>query len=233
MINLVSRSPHSIVSVVGENHYRDYCGLLTGPFSGFHPQTALDTGSTWAADNGCYLPGYNPDRILSMLRRYSGIPGCKFVVVPDVVRDAAATLQMFSSWLGTYQRYGFPCALALQNGIEHHRIPWDSIACVFIGGDNLFKYSDTVRGIVTEAKQRGKWVHNGRVNTPERILYSNGIGCDSFDGTHFTNETNDVAKFLPLHTVAPAIARTAALSYRKPVSGKQSKYQQLTLLEVA
>lgn len=231
MRNLVSRAPHSIVSVVGETNYRDYCGLLTGPFSSFHPQTALDAGGMWAADNGCYLPGYQPDRILSMLRRYSGFPYCQFVVVPDMVRDASATLQMFSAWLGTYQRYGFPCALALQNGIEHHRIPWDSIACVFIGGDDAFKYSDVVHNIVIEAKRRGKWVHNGRVNTPERILYSRGIECDSFDGTHFTRATMDVVKYLPLQTAPPSIALLAAGAYRKQV---KSQSNQLRLLpEVA
>lgn len=217
MINLVSRAPHSIVKVVGQSIYQDYCGLLTGAFSNFDPTTAVAYGATWAADNGCFLPGYNPDKILSMLRRYRGISGCKYVVMPDVVRDASATMLMFSAWLGTYQRYGYPVALAIQNGIEHCQIPWDAITCIFIGGNDEFKYSDVVRGIVTDAKKRGKWVHNGRVNTPERILYSNEIGCDSFDGTHFTRETADVAKYLPLHIVPPSVAKVARLAYEKVV----------------
>lgn len=216
MLNLVSRAPHSIVSVVGENNYRNYCGLLTGPFSGFDPQTALEHGATWAADNGCYLPGYNPDRILSMLKRYSTIPNCKWIVSPDVVRDAGATMLMLSSWLPTFRQYGLPVALALQNGIENYRICWDSIDCVFIGGDDAFKYSDIVRGIVSEAKRRGKWVHNGRVNTPERILYSRIIGCDSFDGTHFTRATMDVARYLPLQTAPIEVAIHARSAYAKP-----------------
>lgn len=215
MLNLVSRAPHSIVSVVGEGVYNSYCGLLTGPFSSFDPLTAVAYGATWAADNGCFLPGYNPDRILSMLRRYSGIEGCKYVVMPDVVRDASATMLMFEAWLGTYQRYGYPMALAIQNGIEHCRIPWDNIACIFIGGNDEFKYSDVVRGIVVEAHKRSKWVHNGRVNTPERILYSNEIGCDSFDGTHFTRSSRDVAKYLPLHIIPPAMASVARVAYSK------------------
>lgn len=217
MLNLVSRAPHSIVAVVGDAIYKDYCGLLTGPFSGFHPQTALDYGAVWAADNGCFLPGYNPDRIVSMLRRYRGIPGCQFIVVPDVVKDAAATLQLFSAWVGTYQQYGYPCAFVLQNGIEHYRIPWDSIACVFIGGDDAFKFSDTVRHIAAEAKRRGKWLHHGRVNTPERILYSRGLDCDSFDGTHFTRETIDVAKYLPFQTLPVPVAKVATGAYQRRV----------------
>lgn len=217
MLNLVSRAPHSIVSVVGQSVYQNYCGLLTGPFSGFDPATAVAFGAPWAADNGCYAPGYNVDRILSMLRRYQGVPNCKWVVVPDEVRNAAATMQMFSVWLGTYQRYGYPVALVIQNGIEHCRIPWDSIACVFIGGDDAFKYSDVVRNIVTDAHKRGKWVHNGRVNGAERILYSRVIGCDSFDGTHFTYESKDVAQFLPFQTCIPELAEVALRGYQKQV----------------
>lgn len=215
MFNLVSRAPHSIVSVVGEQTYRDYCGLLTGPFSNFDPRTARAYDGLWAADNGCFLPGYQPERILSMLQRYRGVAGCKFVVVPDAVQDAQSTMQMFGAWVGTYHRFGFPPALVLQNGIEHYRIQWDSLACVFIGGDDAFKYSDTVRHIVTEAKRRGKWVHNGRVNTPERILYSRSIGCDSFDGTHFTLETIDVAKYLPFQTTPPELAAIAVKAWSK------------------
>lgn len=215
MLNLVSRAPHSIVSVVGQSVYANHCGLLTGAFTGFDPLTAVAYGATWAADNGCFLPGYNSDRILSMLKRWQGIPNCKWIVAPDEVRNAEATMQMFSAWVGTYERYGYPIALVLQNGIENYRIPWDSIACVFIGGDDEFKYSDVVRNIVTDAHKRGKWVHNGRVNGEERILYSRVIGCDSFDGTHFTHASEDVAKFLPNQTCIPELAEVAFKAYQK------------------
>ncbi len=229
MLNLVSRAPHSIVSVVGQSHYRDYCGLLTGAFSGFDPQTAVEHGAAWAADNGCFLPGYNPDKILSMLKRYSCVPNCKWIVAPDVVQDAASTLLLFSAWLPTFRHYGYPVALALQNGIENHRIPWDSLDCVFIGGNDAFKYSDVVRNIVVEAKRRGKWVHNGRVNTPERILYSRSIGCDSFDGTHFTRVTKDVAKYLPLQIAPLSVALTARNAYKKEVVASGTEQLKLAI----
>jgi hypothetical protein len=217
MRNLVSRAPHSIVAHVGDDLYAAHAGLLTGPFANFHPSTALEFGASWAADNGCFLPGYNPDRILSMLRRYQGLPGCLWIVVPDVVQDAAATLQLFTAWIGTYRQYGYPAAFVAQNGIEQHRIPWDSFECLFIGGDDTFKYSDTVRHLVSEAKQRGKWAHNGRVNTPERILYSRSIGCDSFDGTHFTRVPADVARYLPLQIAPISVAVVARRPLQKPV----------------
>src|ERR1041385_6846340 len=103
MLNLVSRAPHSIVSIVGENIYNSYCGLLTGPFSSFDPATAVAYGATWAADNGCFKPGYNPDKILSMLRRYQDVKGCKWIVLPDVVMDAQATMFMFQAWYPAYK----------------------------------------------------------------------------------------------------------------------------------
>lgn len=215
MRNLVSRAPHSIVQYIGSNHYSDYAGLLTGPFSGFDPLTAVEFGALWAADNGCFLPGYNPNRILSMLRRYQGIPKCLWIVAPDVVRDAAATLQLFGAWINTFRQYGHPVAFVAQNGIEQYQIPWDSFECLFIGGDDEFKYSDIVRRLSLEAKRRGKWLHNGRVNTPERILYSRSINCDSFDGTHFTRVPADVARYLPYQLTPVNIAHDTFMTHRK------------------
>lgn len=215
MRNLVSRAPHSIVQYIGSNHYSDYAGLLTGPFAGFDPNTAIEFNAYWAADNGCFLPGYNPNRILSMLKRYQSIPKCLWIVVPDVVGDAAATLQLFEAWIGTYRRYGYSTAFVAQNGIEQYRIPWDSFDCLFIGGDDEFKYSAVIREIASEAKRRGKWLHNGRVNTPERILYSRSIGCDSFDGTHFTRVPADVARYLPYQLTPINIARDTFMTHRK------------------
>lgn len=84
MLNLVSRAPHSIVAHIGEL-YATYSGLLTSPDAGFRPETAIQYGARWAADNGCFLR-YDPDRILSMLRRYQGISGCLWIVIPDVWR---------------------------------------------------------------------------------------------------------------------------------------------------
>lgn len=212
MLNLVSRAPHSIVAHIGEL-YATHSGLLTSPYSGFRPETALEYGARWAADNGCFLR-YDPARILSMLRRYQSVSGCLWIVVPDVVRDAGETLRLYHQWRDVYRLYGYPLAFVAQNGIEQYQLEWD-FECLFIGGDDAFKYSDTVRHFVAEAKRRGKWVHNGRVNTPERILYSRAIGCDSFDGTHFTRVPADVARYLPLQIAPPAVAGIAQRSYQK------------------
>lgn len=49
-----------------------------------------------------------------------------------------------------------------------------------------WKVGDAARAIVAEAKQRGKWVHMGRVNSERRFEYARAIGCDSADGTYLT-----------------------------------------------
>jgi hypothetical protein len=194
--NLVSSTPKTAVDKIGIEAYQQYGGFLVQPRSWSSPQKAVDCGSVWAMDNGCFK-AYDPDAILTMLKKSQGISGCLFAVVPDVVCDAAATLILFNAWISTYQRYGYPPCLVAQNGIENTRIPWDSMAALFIGGDNAFKYSNLTRELVTEAKQRGKWVHMGRVNSWRRIQYAIEIGCDSFDGTGHALYPENIRKHLP------------------------------------
>jgi hypothetical protein len=42
-----------------------------------------------------------------------------------------------------------------------------------------------VEQVVAEARQRGIWVHMGRVNSLRRLAYAASIGCDSIDGTQW------------------------------------------------
>lgn len=200
MRNLVSRQPHSVIAEVGLSDYVRWFGLLTTPDAGHSPLRAIEYGALWAADNGCFF-SYRPDAIRRMLQRYTGLPNCLFVVAPDVPPavlaqtggnpDDAAELtnMLFRAWLGIYQKSGLPIAYVAQNGLESQPIYWDSFQVLFIGGDNRFKYSDFVRDLCVEAKQRGKLIHHGRVNTPSRIIYSQSVlNADTFDGTHFVIE---------------------------------------------
>lgn len=165
-------------------------GQMSCPFARNH----IAPDMPWCLDNGCFNR-YEPPAILRMLDKYRGIPGCVFATVPDMVGDHDATRLLFAAWLGTYQRYGYPPAFVLQDGIAGAAdVPWDSLAAVFIGGSTRFKYSDTVRVIVAEAKRRGKWVHMGRVNTRKRIEYAASIDCDSTDGSRFP-KFKDAYKF--------------------------------------
>lgn len=183
MINFVSGSADKTKEYHGK--FWRHAGLLASPMSGNNARVAAALEMPWALDNYCFVR-YDPVGIVRMLRRFRGVPGCKFAVVPDVVCDHDATLLLFRSWLGTYQRLGYPIAFVLQNGVSIEVVPWGSIDTVFIGGNTEFKFSQVVRDIVAEAKRRDKWVHMGRVNSIVRIQYAKSIGCDSFDGTGFS-----------------------------------------------
>jgi hypothetical protein len=55
---------------------------------------------------------------------------------------------------------------------------------LFLGGDTVWKLGEHARALTTEARQRGKWVHMGRVNSYKRLKYAHDIGCQSADGTY-------------------------------------------------
>lgn len=196
MINFVNGSPNLVLE--WHNGYGRFAGSLATPESGNDMKIAARLGMPWALDNGCFKT-YDPPGIVRMLRRFRGVSGCKFAVVPDVVCDHDSTLLLFRAWIGTYQRLGYPAAFVLQNGVSINAVPWGSVAAVFIGGDTPFKFCDLVRELVGEAKQRGKWVHMGRVNSIRRIQYANSIGCDSIDGTGFSmipkQKINELKRF--------------------------------------
>jgi len=59
---------------------------------------------------------------------------CLFGVAPDVLGDAAATLERSRHMLGWIRYYGLPAALVAQNGIEHLEVPWDDFDVLFLGG---------------------------------------------------------------------------------------------------
>lgn len=65
-------------------------------------------------------------------------------------------------------------------------VPWGEFDVLFIGGSTEWKLGAAVRGLVAEAKARGKGVHMGRVNSLKRFRYAEAIGCDSVDGTFLT-----------------------------------------------
>ena len=128
-------------------------------------------------------------RFLRMVDALSGLPGCLFVVCPDIVGDAGLTSLLFEEYAPLLWRHGLPPAYVLQEpGVEYDRwwIPWGSIGALFIGGATTeFKLGPEVEAIVAEARQRDIWVHMGRVNSLRRLAYAASIGCDSIDGTQW------------------------------------------------
>lgn len=146
----------------------------------------IPEGAWFCADNGCYGAGYPGDEEWWEWLQTKPTERCRFAVAPDVVGDAAATLERSRPWLPKIRSLGMPAAFVAQDGQEHLPVPWDEFDVLFIGGTTDWKLGAAVRGLVAQAKAHGKWVHMGRVNSFRRLLYADAIGCDSADGTYVT-----------------------------------------------
>lgn len=144
-------------------------------------------GVKWCADNGCFGKGFDEQRWWSWLEANAhAAADCVFAVAPDVVGDAAATLARSAPWLPRIRALGYPVAFVAQDGQEHLPVPWDEFDVLFIGGSTAWKLGAAARRLVAEAKEHGKHVHMGRVNSLRRFRYAEAIGCDSADGTYLT-----------------------------------------------
>lgn len=137
-------------------------------------------------DNGVFGKGYPGDeKWLEWVTKHQPIADrVLFVVAPDVVGDAEATLERSRPFLPIIRGLGFPAAYVAQDGQEFFDPPWDEFDCLFIGGTTEWKLGPHVTHLIREAKRRGKWVHAGRVNSKRRFAYFELLGCDSADGTY-------------------------------------------------
>ena len=160
-----------------------YIGRLLQPRHLSRASETAARGIPWAADNDCFQ-GLDVNAYYAMLDRLKGVPGCLFVTVPDVVGDPVGTARGWLRWSEGVRRRGLPLAFVAQDGCEHGLIPPTyAFDCLFIGGSTEYKLGPVVERLVRAAKDRGKWVHMGRVNTARRLRYAAQIGCDSVDGT--------------------------------------------------
>tara|TARA_R110000851_G_scaffold293981_1_gene448600 strand:+ start:88 stop:690 length:603 start_codon:yes stop_codon:yes gene_type:complete len=135
-------------------------------------------GVPYGLDNGCFKR-FKEKTWLKMLdeaREHKP----KFVCMPDIVCDAVRTFDLFDAF--EQQTEGLPRALVLQDGIGDHRIDWNKLDAVFVGGSDNFKISQEAFNTCRTAKMLGKWVHVGRVNTAPRVKNWLGL-ADSIDGS--------------------------------------------------
>lgn len=161
-------------------------GLMLTPLAGNRPAWA-ERVVAWAADTGCFSQGDTFDlwNYLDWLEKFRpAIGNCLFATAPDIVGDAAGTLERSAPVLPMIQELGFTPALVGQDGLEKLTVPWDTFGAYFIGGSTRWKLSIESASLVREAKRRGKLVHMGRVNSGKRLVYAARIGCDSSDGTY-------------------------------------------------
>jgi hypothetical protein len=165
----------------------------------------LRNGSApWAADNDCFNENFSPRPFVEWLATLTDFaPRCLFVVAPDVVGDAKATLSRFPHWHKSLKGLGFPVAPALQDGITSEMVPWDALDAVFVGGTTEWKMSQEVIALLVEAGERGLWRHIGRVNSKKR-MYHFWDFAESFDGTGFAIEPDGKLKYILPHMRARA-----------------------------
>lgn len=160
------------------------CGELITPIT---RRTPRGGSIPFAIDNGAFA-GFDPKGFRSLLaRERPRRERCLFVAAPDVVGSARRTLEVWRQWEG--ELVGWKRALVLQDGIEDLEIPWPDLDAVFVGGSTRFKTSDAALACAHAAKALSKWVHVGRVNTPERMERWQDV-ADSADGTGVSRYTH-------------------------------------------
>lgn len=143
----------------------------------------LDYNRPWCMDTGTFLAPFQDKLFFAALEKLTPyIDTCKFVVVPDTVANAVATLWQFRQWAWRIKAMGYKVAFVAQDGQEAMPLPPEYDA-LFIGGTTDWKMSTHADGLIRQAQQAGKWVHVGRVNSQKRIRHFDLIGVDSVDGT--------------------------------------------------
>lgn len=150
-------------------------------------RNAVPGAGPWAADNGCYTDKvpFDLDRYLEWLaQRRQWSDRCLFATAPDVWADSAATRLRGWHVLAQIRTLGFKAAYCAQDGIADERMDWDRLDALFVGGSNPFRVAESTYALVRAAKQQGKWVHLGRVNSERRLRAAALAGYDSVDGTH-------------------------------------------------
>ena len=144
-------------------------------------------GVRWCADNGCFSDKFDEGVWWAWLQANAvDASTCSFAVAPDVVGDAAATLERSRPWLAKIRELGYPVAFVAQDGIEETVVPWDEFDALFVGGSTEFKLGAVAEAFIREAKLRGKYVHVGRVNSRKRLMQFAALDVDSVDGTFIT-----------------------------------------------
>lgn len=114
-------------------------------------------------------------------------PSADWVAVPDVVCGGLASLEFSLRWLERVRRIARVALIPVQDGMtaEHLRPLLNSRVGIFIGGSDAWK-EQSAWGWGQLAKERGCWLHVGRVNSIRRISICAAAGATSFDGTSAT-----------------------------------------------
>lgn len=174
---------------VGQTRSRALIARLSalGVGEATQPREMPPRRAPWFLDNGAFAAwraGKSFDatafeRALAMSSSVATRP--EWVVVPDVVGDAAATIALAREWLPRLRALGFRCALAVQDGMTPETFPlWGEIDVIFVGGTLKWKLANAHAWSVA-AHEHGVELHIGRVGSARRVEWAASILADSID----------------------------------------------------
>jgi hypothetical protein len=109
----------------------------------------------------------------------------RWVLVPDVVANRAATLESWQRYAPEAAAYGRPLAFAVQDGMKPDDVP-NNAAVIFVGGTTEWKWRT-----VPMWTQNFPRVHVGRVNELRRLWTCDEYGVESADGSGWMKKTPD------------------------------------------
>lgn len=139
---------------------------------------AIDNGAWTAFQQGEPFDVAAFDRAVSLMGA-----GADWIVVPDKVADAAASLAMAREWMPRLTGVA-PLLVAVQDGMTVEDVgEWLGPSCgVFLGGSTEWKLG-TMRYWGEQCARIGCHYHVARVNTARRIRLAHLARATSIDGT--------------------------------------------------
>jgi len=158
----------------------DVFGLIITPRTGI--REVIKNGMEWAMDNDVYNGKFQYEKWKRQLERYLPYKDtCLFIAIPDVLYNARETLEQYGRYKEEVKEMGYKRAIVTQDGMREKDIPWEEIEAIFVGGSDKHKRGKEGGRLIRSAKERGKWVHIGRINSAKSI--EKFKSANSWDGT--------------------------------------------------
>lgn len=186
------RSTRLRVIVMPSNNSGTYIGWLVGQFPGiighlYSPEgwrSPLDF-IPYALDNGRFTATtagkiWHEEEYLAMIEKAARADqNPMWVLVPDVVGNRDETLREWDRWAPRLEVYGWPLAMAVQDGMVPGSgdIPKEA-EVVFVGGTTGWK-----RRTLWDWADTHERVHIGRINTRKWLWECHDAKVESVDGT--------------------------------------------------
>ena len=143
----------------------------------------LDDGWFWMMDNNAFGNNFNFDNWINMIDKFSVYrQTCLGIPAPDVVGNCNQTIKLFWEHKSIIKDYGLTVAFVTQDGLTPQLTPWAEFDTLFIGGSDSHKLGAEAGLLISAARENGKHVHIGRVNSQRRLEEKFWM-ADSVDGT--------------------------------------------------